>query len=80
MDVTTINNPIQSVDYNRNVRVAAAPDNSQPADISNKSEFDYAQAMMDLEDVKNFLFMCIGGDISRISADENRGRKVDSTV
>lgn len=45
-----------------------------------RQKFDYDTVMMDLEDVKNFLYMLIGGSLLRVKDSENLGVNVNKTA
>lgn len=78
MDVTTINNfTSRNIDYN-NIQISAQDRNSIQAEISVRNDFDYDKVMMNLEDVKNFLFMLIGGNLAKVAENENRGSAVNT--
>ena len=79
MDVTAINNySITNIDFNKNIRIPATEGNSPPVNAIKKNEINYAEVMMKLEDVKNFFFMLIGGDISKGSADNMKGKNLNT--
>ncbi len=72
MEVTSINhNSIQNLETN-NIRVAYSGNNAAPVNTA-KSEIDYEKSMMDAEDVKDFLFMLIGGGLSKVPDFESKG-------
>lgn len=83
MEVITINNnnySIPNLELNKNIRMPAAEGNSVPANITGRSEFNYDDVMMNLEDVKNFLFMLIGGNLAKITAADIKGKNVNTTA
>ncbi len=72
MEVTQINhNSSQNLETN-NIRVAYSNNNTAQAN-SAKSKIDYENTMMNIEDVKDFLFMLIGGGISKVPTVESKG-------
>jgi hypothetical protein len=49
----------------------------QGASAPTEVNFDYNQVMMDLEEVKNFLYMVVGGGSLKLRQDERVGTAVD---
>ena len=79
MDVTNINNQsIPNIEHNNNIRVPVSSNDELPVDISTNNDLNYDKVVMNLEDVKNFLFMCIGGNITKVPANQTIGHNLNT--
>jgi hypothetical protein len=79
MEVTTTNNySFPNLDYQKNIRMPASGETGTPANISKRSDYSYDDVMMNLEDVKNFFFMLIGGSLAKVSADDMKGKNINA--
>ncbi len=79
MEVTTLNNySFPNIDFSNNIRVPKAEGFDVPANISKKSEINYDDIMMNLEDVKNFFFMLIGGNLAKVAAEDVKGKNINT--
>ena len=82
MEVGSINSiPFQLPNIINNIPDRAiAREVELPVHISDKIEIDYEKVMMDPEEVKNFLFMLIGAEISKPSPQETKGSNINLLV
>ncbi|MDY6935429.1 MAG: hypothetical protein SVZ03_14535 [Spirochaetota bacterium] len=49
-----------------------------PITTSNKIQIDYEKVIMDSDDVKNFLFMLVGGEIVKKESENIKGSNINS--
>ena len=79
MEVGSVNAiPLQTPKITKNMPAESQSSGIElPVNVSAEIKIDYEKVIMDSEEVKNFLFMLIGADNSRISAKGNKGSNVN---
>ncbi len=77
MEVTSMNSLSLPRPESNNIQVPFTERNDLPVNTDAKASVDLNEVMMDLEDMKNFLFMLIGAGSTNGSSDETKGTKIN---